>query len=95
MILTPTGAAATPPTERLERPAMDGKDATFVQTLVASFTRMERQIIALHYVENLTIPEVGSVLDLPQHEVESMLSSVRERTREAVDARRMNPVPIA
>lgn len=66
---------------------MDGKDALFVQQLVATFTKMERTIIALHYVEELNPNEIGLVLDLPAHEVESLLASLRERTRAALAAK--------
>jgi len=66
---------------------MDGKDAAFVQQLVATFTPTERTILALHYVEALTINEIGLVLDLPAHQVELLLTSLRERTRAALAAR--------
>jgi DNA-directed RNA polymerase specialized sigma24 family protein len=66
---------------------MDGKDAVFVQQLVATFTPTERIIIALHYVEALNINEIGLVLDLPAHQVELLLTSLRERTRVALAER--------
>lgn len=62
---------------------MQGKDATFVRRLAGTLTRFERLVLALHYVDELSIHEVGAVLDVPTHEVEETLRTLRERTAEA------------
>jgi DNA-directed RNA polymerase specialized sigma24 family protein len=74
---------------------MEGKDASFVQQLVATFSKTERTIIALHYVEDLTLHEIGLVLDLPTHQVEAILSAIRQRTREALATHAGRHAPIS
>jgi DNA-directed RNA polymerase specialized sigma24 family protein len=74
---------------------MEGMDASFLEQLVATFTRIERTIIALHYVEELTLQEIGLVLDVPTHDVELILSRLRQRTRDALADREGRRAPIS
>ncbi len=62
---------------------MQGKDATFVRRFAGTLTRFERLVLALHYVDELSIHEVGAVLNAPTHEVEETLRILRERTAQA------------
>ena len=64
---------------------MTGKDA-FVQQLAATFSREERLILTLHYVEDLTPDEIAVVMDLGLSRVEDALEMMQQRTREAVAA---------
>ncbi len=66
---------------------MIGKDAEFVRELAQTFTHRERQVLTLHYCEELTPIEIGLVLDMSTLEVDEALVTLRERTRNALEAR--------
>ncbi|HRP63152.1 MAG TPA: sigma factor-like helix-turn-helix DNA-binding protein [Phycisphaerales bacterium] len=63
---------------------MNGKDARFVMELAATFDRVERYILMLHYAEELTPAEIAAVLEISEDTVIDKLGSIRRRTTDAL-----------
>ena len=63
---------------------MPSDQAGFAQQFAQTLNRTERFVLMLHYAEELTIDEISQVLDVPEHRVEAILESLRERTRAAL-----------
>ena len=64
-----------------------------VNAFVGTLSRIERQILMLHYAEELRPIEIGLVLDLSQSQVERMLLNVQDRARVALHGRRVTRIP--
>lgn len=58
-------------------PALRSKPVDFLRAL----DRTERYVLALFYADNLSVPEIGMVLDLPEYRVHSILDRLRDRAR--------------
>ena len=63
---------------------MHGMDASMIDRLTRSLTRVERHVLMLYYCEELTADEIGIVLDLPVKRVVGLLEDLRERTSRAL-----------
>ena len=63
---------------------MAGTDTRFFKSFVETLSRTERQMLMLFYAEELTITEIGLVLDLSESRVGSMLDTIRTQARAAL-----------
>jgi DNA-directed RNA polymerase specialized sigma24 family protein len=63
---------------------MPNASAGFALEFARTLDRKERYVLMLRYAEDLSIDEIGLVLDLPPHEVEAILEDLRSRTRVAL-----------
>lgn len=63
-----------------------GQDHASVRSFVNQLTRAERQVLMLHYAEELTPREIGAVLDLTVPRVELILQRLRLEARAAIKA---------
>ncbi|MHC5024442.1 MAG: sigma factor-like helix-turn-helix DNA-binding protein [Planctomycetota bacterium] len=63
---------------------MPNASAGFALQFAHTLDRTERYVLMLHYAEELTIDEIGQVLDLPPYRVEAILDDLRARTRVAL-----------
>jgi 5-deoxy-D-glucuronate isomerase len=72
--------------------ATNAEPAESVNTFVGTLSRVERQILMLHYAEELRPIEIGLVLDLSQSQVERMLMNVQDRARVALHDRRITRI---
>jgi RNA polymerase sigma-70 factor (ECF subfamily) len=52
---------------------------------VASLPRRQRDVVALHYVEDLPVAAIAEILDVPVGTVKSDLSRARASLRDAID----------
>jgi DNA-directed RNA polymerase specialized sigma24 family protein len=58
-------------------------------------TSKERLLITLHYCENLTLAEIGAVLEMPEARVAELHRNVLERVRTWVVGRKKTKVRVA
>ena len=65
-------------------PMVDGWDRKF-WTEVAALPERQRSVVLLHYVEDLSVADIASVLDVPDGTVKSDLSRSRARLRDAME----------
>jgi RNA polymerase sigma-70 factor (ECF subfamily) len=63
----------------------------FVQAFAAQLDERKRDVFILALVEELTIPEVATTLEIPLNTAYSRLRSVREDFRAALEAKRRSP----
>ncbi len=66
---------------------MLGQDAAFVREIASELDREERLIAALRYADDLSVPEIASLLEVEPFEVEVRLDTVRTKVAEAHAAR--------
>lgn len=59
-----------------------GTEASFAASVVNTFELTDRQILALHYGERLSVEEIALVMSLSAREVERRLADIRVRTRQ-------------
>jgi RNA polymerase sigma-70 factor (ECF subfamily) len=52
---------------------------------VAALPQRQRDVIALHYVEDLPVAEIARILDVPEGTVKSDLSRARDHLRATID----------
>jgi DNA-directed RNA polymerase specialized sigma24 family protein len=60
--------------------------AQLVLRLIEGMSRQERLVVALRYVDELTVPEIAAVLRLPIDEIERVLADAAERVRSVTAA---------
>ncbi len=65
--------------ERSTDPLAETQGADFRESLLRDFTRAEKLIITLYHFEDMTMEEIGDVLDLSGSRVSQMHSSIIER----------------
>lgn len=75
-----------------DRKTEDGEMMQMVRELVAELPALHRVVVVLHYMENLSLDEISTVMELPLGTVKSRLHYARERLR-AMLLRRQRPVP--
>lgn len=57
--------------------------AALVNTLLSELSETEREILTLHYLDELTVPEIAEILKKPEETVRTRLRRAREAFREA------------
>lgn len=80
------GHGSTPDQEVQEQQALG-----FVQAFAARLDERKRDVFILALIEELTIPEVATTLDIPLNTAYSRLRNVREEFRAALEAKRRSP----
>ncbi|MHC4992725.1 MAG: sigma factor-like helix-turn-helix DNA-binding protein [Planctomycetota bacterium] len=68
---------------------MKGTETGFAESFVRALSRTERQLLMLHYAEELSPAEIGLVLNLGESRVKLMLDSLRRRARAALRVRQL------
>ncbi len=63
-----------------------------VRDVIAELPAAHRAVIVLFYLENLSIEEIATIMELPAGTVKSRLHYARERLREML-TQRQRPVP--
>ena len=66
--------ASIPAPDSAEQPALDAEMMQSVPELLASVSPASREVLVLHYLEELPIAEIASTLDLPIGTVKSRLA---------------------
>lgn len=56
---------------------------TLVHTLLSELSDIEREILTLHYLDELTVPEIAEVLKKPEETIRTRLRRAREAFRDA------------
>jgi RNA polymerase sigma factor for flagellar operon FliA len=85
---SPKAGAALPADPRAVDPLRDAQRRMLRQILTRSLSRAERLAVTLYYYEDLSMPEIGRVLDLSESRVSQMLTSVRARLRASAERSR-------
>ena len=55
---------------------------TFVNTLLSELSEIEREILTLHYLDELSVPEIAEILKKPEETIRTRLRRAREAFRE-------------
>ncbi len=71
---------------------MAGTDTRFLKSFVETLTRTERQTLMLFYAEELTVPEIGLVLNLSESRISRMLDAIRSQARGIMTGAHAAPV---
>ncbi len=71
-----------PPDPNSADPPREAQRRMLREILLRSLSRSERLAVTLYYYEDLTMSQIGHVLDLSESRVSQMLTSVRSRLRE-------------
>jgi RNA polymerase sigma-70 factor (ECF subfamily) len=79
----PMGTMATP-----EVQAQDAQAAAFVQKFVSALDDKKRDVFVLALLEELSIPEVASIIDVPVNTAYTRLRAVKSEFREALERAR-------
>ena len=73
------------PDERAADPVVDTQRRFLKQYVTRGLSRAERLLVTLYYYENLTMREVGQVLDLSESRVSQLHSQIITRLRDAAN----------
>ena len=57
------------------------QDAAAVRQAVAALPEIFREVVVFRYFEDLTVPEIAQVLDIPEGSVKSRLNRAKDRIR--------------
>lgn len=63
---------------------MSDTDVAALREAVQQLSLTQRRVLVLHYAEELTIPEIAMVLDLPEQRVKSTLVELQDLARRRV-----------
>jgi len=56
--------------------------AEFVKTMLSQLTEKEKEILVMHYLDELTVPEIAEILKKPEETIRTRLRRAREAFRE-------------
>jgi RNA polymerase sigma-70 factor (ECF subfamily) len=76
-----------PPGERIER----AEEALKVRAAVSALPEPYRQIVALRYLEGMSLEEVGEILELPEGTVKNRLFRARDMLKERLEHAGLGP----
>ena len=68
-----------------ERVLIDGEQEHLVRQALATLKPHHRTILALYYLEDLSVQEIAEILEIPDGSVKSRLYYARENLRKALD----------
>ena len=68
-------------------------DSAAVRQAVAALPEIFREVVVFRYFEDLTVPEIAQVLDLPEGSVKSRLNRAKQRIRAALSPMTLTPTP--
>jgi RNA polymerase sigma-70 factor (ECF subfamily) len=68
-----------------ETPGRSSEASRAVRDAIAGLDDAHRSVVALHYVEDMSVAEIAAVLDIPVGTVKSRLHTARERLRTALE----------
>jgi RNA polymerase sigma-70 factor (ECF subfamily) len=73
------------PDDKISPTAVTEKKETvvLVNTLLSELSDTEREILTLHYLDELTVPEIAEILKKPEETIRTRLRRAREAFREA------------
>ena len=63
---------------------MSDTDVAGLRDAVSQLSLTQRRVLVLHYAEELTIPEIALVLDLPEARVQSTIVELQNLARRRV-----------
>tara|TARA_Y100000589_G_scaffold331103_1_gene383286 strand:- start:1103 stop:1369 length:267 start_codon:yes stop_codon:yes gene_type:complete len=63
---------------------MSSLEARKLRQFIEQQDQTSRYILLLHYYDNLTVKEIGLVLDLPQSIIQSRLTHLQQRARQQI-----------
>ena len=63
---------------------MSDTDVAALRDAVSQLSLTQRRVLVLHYAEELTIPEIALVLDLPEARVQSTIVELQNLARRRV-----------
>ncbi|HEX4685407.1 MAG TPA: sigma-70 family RNA polymerase sigma factor, partial [Nocardioides sp.] len=76
-----------------DEPGFDSEDAAALHSALAGLDVRHREVLALHFLEDLSVAEVADVLDLPDGTVKSQTSRALHRLQTALDTTRKEARP--